>query len=111
MKWPRLSDRVRQISIGIALVCLSPLVMTLWVIDPSPKPNATELDHDHNTDAVISAINASGDAYFGGVTWRGRRAMRISVCNWRTTDSDVATAVAAAKTALLELQEMTLSGR
>lgn len=71
---------------------------------PSPKPDATALDHDRNTDAVIAAINASGDAYFGGVTWRGRRAMRISVCNWRTSDSDLATAVAAARTALLERQ-------
>ena len=45
---------------------------------------------DARTDAVITAINATGEAFFGGVTWQGRRAMRISVCNWRTTDADVA---------------------
>jgi len=49
---------------------------------------------------VIAAINASGEAYFGGVTWRGRRAMRISVCNWRTSEADVARVVAAAQAAL-----------
>jgi aromatic-L-amino-acid decarboxylase len=66
----------------------------------SLKPGATDADHDRKTDDVIAAINASGEAFFGGVTWRGRRAMRISVCNWRTTESDVERAVAAARSAL-----------
>ncbi|MGA2549768.1 MAG: aminotransferase class V-fold PLP-dependent enzyme [Burkholderiaceae bacterium] len=51
--------------------------------------------HDDRTDAVISAIQASGEAWFGGVTWRGRRAMRISVCNWKTTAGDVSRTLAA----------------
>jgi hypothetical protein len=46
---------------------------------------------------VIAAINATGETFFGGVTWRGRRAMRISVCNWRTTDADVARTLAAVR--------------
>jgi glutamate/tyrosine decarboxylase-like PLP-dependent enzyme len=61
--------------------------------------HATDGDHDRRTDAVIAAINASGEAFFGGVTWRGRRAMRISVCNWRTSEADVDRAVAAARLA------------
>lgn len=52
---------------------------------------------DRRTEAVIAAINASGEAFFGGVTWRGRRAMRISACNWRTTDADVARTLAAVR--------------
>jgi hypothetical protein len=63
-------------------------------------PGASELDHDRRTDEVIAAIDASGEALFGGVTWRGRRAMRISVCNWRTTEADVERAVAATRQAL-----------
>ena len=55
---------------------------------------------DATTEAVIAAVNASGEAYFGGVTWRGRRCMRVSVSNWRTTDDDVARAVAAVAMAL-----------
>jgi aromatic-L-amino-acid decarboxylase len=66
----------------------------------SPKPGALDADHDLRTDEVIAAINASGEALFGGVTWRGRRAMRISVCNWRTTDDDVLRTIAAVKAAL-----------
>jgi len=42
--------------------------------------------HDRRTDQVIAAIQSSGVAWCGGTTWRGRRAMRISVCNWRTTE-------------------------
>ena len=42
-----------------------------------------------------TAINATGETFFGGVTWRGRRAMRISACNWRTTEADVARTLAA----------------
>jgi glutamate/tyrosine decarboxylase-like PLP-dependent enzyme len=45
--------------------------------------------HDRRTDEVIAAILKTGEAFFGGTTWRGKRAMRISVTNWRTTDEDV----------------------
>jgi len=45
--------------------------------------------HDRRTDEVIAAILKTGEAFFGGTTWRSRRAMRISVTNWRTTDADV----------------------
>jgi glutamate/tyrosine decarboxylase-like PLP-dependent enzyme len=57
-------------------------------------------DHDRRTDEVIAAINASGEAFFSGTTWRGLRAMRVSVCNWRTSPADVARAVAAARDVL-----------
>jgi aromatic-L-amino-acid decarboxylase len=60
-------------------------------------PDATDDDHDRRTDEVIAQINDTGEALFGGVTWRGRRAMRVSACNWRTTDSDVARTIEAAR--------------
>jgi aromatic-L-amino-acid decarboxylase len=53
------------------------------------SPGATEEDHDRRTDEVIAAILRTGEAFFQGTTWRGRRAMRVSVCNWRTSDADV----------------------
>jgi glutamate/tyrosine decarboxylase-like PLP-dependent enzyme len=62
-----------------------------------PRPGATQEDHDAYTDRVIAAINATGEAFFGGVTWKGRRAMRVSVVNWRTSDSDVARTIEAAR--------------
>lgn len=51
-------------------------------------------DHDRATDDVIRRIQASGEAWFGGATWQGRRVMRVSVCNWQTTDDDVDRTVA-----------------
>lgn len=59
-----------------------------------PRPSATEEDHDRRTEAVIAAIVADGVAFFGGTTWRGRRAMRVSVCNWMTSDEDVRRTIA-----------------
>jgi glutamate/tyrosine decarboxylase-like PLP-dependent enzyme len=57
---------------------------------------------DARTDAVIAAIVSSGEAFFGGTTWRGRRCMRVSVCNWQTSEEDVERAVAAVGRALSE---------
>lgn len=64
-------------------------------------PNATDANHDRRTDEVIDAILASGEAFFSGTTWRGRRCMRISVVNHQTTDDDIDRTVAAVQ-ALLE---------
>jgi glutamate/tyrosine decarboxylase-like PLP-dependent enzyme len=61
-----------------------------------PRPGATEVDHDRRTDEVMAAINATGEAFFTGTTWRGMRCMRVSVSSWRTTADDVDRAVAAA---------------
>ena len=50
---------------------------------------ASEETHDRRTDEMIAKINAAREAFFSGTTWRGRRAMRVSVCNWRTTTKDI----------------------
>jgi glutamate/tyrosine decarboxylase-like PLP-dependent enzyme len=59
------------------------------------RAGATDVDHDRLTDAVILSILKDGDVFFMGTTWRGRRAMRVSVLNWQTSNSDVARAVSA----------------
>jgi glutamate/tyrosine decarboxylase-like PLP-dependent enzyme len=56
------------------------------------------------SDAVIAAINASGEAFFSGGSWNGARVMRISVCGWNTNADDVARTVAAARHALSGLR-------
>jgi glutamate/tyrosine decarboxylase-like PLP-dependent enzyme len=65
-----------------------------------PRPGATEQDHDRRTDDTIGRIVATGEAFFGGTTWRGRRCMRVSVCNWQTSENDVDRAVSAVRLAL-----------
>ncbi len=66
------------------------------------RPNATESDHDAKTDATMAAINAAGDAFFSSTTWRGMRAMRVSVVNWRTSDEDAKKTIASVKRVLSE---------
>ena len=54
----------------------------------SPIANATEADHDAFTDRVTATVLADGQALFSNTTWRGKRAMRVSVSGWRTTAED-----------------------
>ncbi len=97
----RCCDCARALTRGIgglpgAEVLWEPLINQGMVrfLDPNGQ------DHDRRTDAVIAAILASGEAFFGGVTWRGKRAMRISVCNWMTSERDVERAIEAAGRAI-----------
>ncbi|HEX7557154.1 MAG TPA: pyridoxal-dependent decarboxylase [Leptolinea sp.] len=65
-----------------------------------PKPDATEADHDRWTDQIIAEIQKTGEAFFGGTTWNGKRCMRVSVCNWQTNADDVDRSVAAVQKVL-----------
>jgi glutamate/tyrosine decarboxylase-like PLP-dependent enzyme len=62
--------------------------------------DATDADHDRRTDAVIAKIVESGEAFFSGTSWRGKRCMRVSVLNWQTNSADVERAVNAVQLAL-----------
>jgi glutamate/tyrosine decarboxylase-like PLP-dependent enzyme len=52
-------------------------------------------DDDRGTEEMITALQREGTCWCGPTTWRGRRAMRISVSNWATTQADVDRSVAA----------------
>ena len=51
-------------------------------------------DDEINT-RIIDAVQAEGTCWCGGTVWKGRKAMRISVSSWATTDLDVSRSVAA----------------
>ena len=93
-------DRARELVRGIgalpgAEVLWEPVVNQGLVrfLDP------TGGDHDRRTEEVVERIVASGEAFFQPTTWRGKRAMRISVCNWQTTQEDVKRVVRAVEQA------------
>jgi glutamate/tyrosine decarboxylase-like PLP-dependent enzyme len=44
---------------------------------------------------TIAALQADGTCWCGSTVWQGKTAMRISVCNWSTTEADVERSVAA----------------
>jgi glutamate/tyrosine decarboxylase-like PLP-dependent enzyme len=52
-------------------------------------------EDDETTDRVVAAVQASGEAWMGGTVWDGRRAIRISVSNWQTSEDDVERTIAA----------------
>jgi len=47
------------------------------------------------TDVVIGAVQDEGTCWCGPTTWQGRRAMRISVSGWSTTEDDIDRSIAA----------------
>jgi aromatic-L-amino-acid decarboxylase len=56
------------------------------------------------SDAVIEAINASGEAFVSGGAWEGERVMRLSVCGWNTNAEDVSRTIDVARGALSRLR-------
>ena len=52
-------------------------------------------DSDEATEAALEGVQRSGAGWMSGTTWQGRRAIRISVSNWATTDEDVERTIAA----------------
>ena len=50
-------------------------------------------DSDEQTLRVMAAIRTGGKAFFSDTVWRGMRAMRVSVVNWHTDSTRVATAI------------------
>ncbi len=84
-----------------AEVVWEPLINQGLVRFHDPKPGATDADHDRRTDQIIGAVLRGGEAFFGGATWRDRRCMRVSVCNWQTNGGDVDRAVDAVRRALM----------
>jgi hypothetical protein len=59
-------------------------------------------DDDAATDRVIARVAASGEAFFGGTMWNGRRCMRVSVSNWMTTEADTERTIEAVRKALTD---------
>ena len=44
---------------------------------------------DEQTDAVLRRVQESGEVWMSGTTWDGRRAIRVSVSNWQTTEDEI----------------------
>ena len=97
-----LVTRIGQLP-GVEVLC-EPTINQGLLRFLDPKPDAVEPDHGRRTDQVIAAILATGEALFSGSDWNGHRVMRVSVCNWQTSDPDVERAVAAVAQVLEHLR-------
>jgi glutamate/tyrosine decarboxylase-like PLP-dependent enzyme len=46
-------------------------------------------ESDERTEQILGAVQRSGQVWLGGTTWQGRRAIRLSVSNWRTGQEEI----------------------
>ena len=53
---------------------------------------------DERTDEVLAEVQRDGRIWLSGTTWDGRKAIRVSVSNWQTSDEEIDLAVEAFKT-------------
>jgi glutamate/tyrosine decarboxylase-like PLP-dependent enzyme len=44
---------------------------------------------DEETDEVLRCVQDAGEVWMSGTTWDGRRAIRVSVSNWQTTEQEI----------------------
>jgi glutamate/tyrosine decarboxylase-like PLP-dependent enzyme len=56
------------------------------------------------TAAAVDRIQEDGTLWLAGTTWRGRPAIRISVCNWRTSEDDIRRSAEVIREAVREAQ-------
>jgi glutamate/tyrosine decarboxylase-like PLP-dependent enzyme len=56
------------------------------------------------TAAAVDRIQEDGTCWLAGTRWRERPAIRISVCNWRTTEEDIRRTAAVIREAVREAQ-------
>jgi glutamate/tyrosine decarboxylase-like PLP-dependent enzyme len=59
---------------------------------------------DEQTDEVLNRVQEAGDVWMSGTTWDARRAIRISVSNWQTTDEEIDLALRSFRGALQPAQ-------
>jgi glutamate/tyrosine decarboxylase-like PLP-dependent enzyme len=55
---------------------------------------------DPETDEVLRRVQESGDVWMSGTTWDDRRAIRVSVSNWQTTEAEIDLALQSFRAAL-----------
>jgi aromatic-L-amino-acid decarboxylase len=74
-------------------------------LDPSGKAS------DEWNERAIAEIDREGTSFFSGTTFKGRRAMRVSVCNWQTSAEDVKRTIEGVKRAMSSMRTTAQSTR
>src|SRR6476620_6748415 len=50
-------------------------------------------EYDAQTDEVLTRVQQSWRIWLSGTTWDGRKAIRVSISNWQTGDTEIDVAV------------------
>jgi glutamate/tyrosine decarboxylase-like PLP-dependent enzyme len=73
---------------------LNDVVLNQALVQFVPLPGDSRTD-DVFTQEVVAGIQTDGTCWLGSTVWQGKRAARISVCNWSTTAEDIDRSAAA----------------
>jgi glutamate/tyrosine decarboxylase-like PLP-dependent enzyme len=103
----RTCDLTHRLATGIgaldgAVLLRDPQINQALVRFEDERAGASADDGDRRTDRVIELVNSGGSAFFTATTWRGRRAMRISLCNWQTNEADLSRVIRSVEQAIAE---------
>ena len=82
----RMADGLRGAP-GVTIV--NDVVLNQVLVRFSPPGARDDSAADDFTRRVIAAVQAEGTCWLGGTTWKGAAAMRLSVVNHLTTESDI----------------------
>ena len=96
----RMADGLRDAP-GVTI--LNDVELNQVLVRFAPPRGGTLAETDEFTRRVIAAVQADGTCWLGGTTWHGLAAMRISVSNWSTTESDIDVSAAAIRRCAAEV--------
>ncbi len=89
----RLAQQMAQLlAQGPGVEILNDVVLNQVLVRFTPPAGG---DADAFTAAVIKCVQEDGTCWLGGTSWHGRRAMRVAVSNWSTTEKDIEMSAAA----------------
>jgi glutamate/tyrosine decarboxylase-like PLP-dependent enzyme len=87
----RMADALRR---HLQVRVLNEVVMNQVLVGLVPPPGNPR-DQDAFTQDVVARIQDDGTCWLGTTQWQGRCAVRISICNWSTTEEDIDRSAAA----------------
>jgi glutamate/tyrosine decarboxylase-like PLP-dependent enzyme len=98
-----LARRMRnQLCHDAAIAILNDVVLNQVLFTVLPPAG---IDADTFADQLAAAIQAEGTCWLGATTWRGRRALRLSICNYRSTEADIDESATAIRAVIAQLSE------
>jgi hypothetical protein len=95
----RAADRLRVVS-GIEI--LNEVVLNQVLLRFLPDPASDPSQIEAFTLEIVRRVQADGTCWVGHTQWQGRTAMRISVSNWSTSESDIDRSVEAIHAAYVD---------
>ena len=73
---------------------LNDIVLNQVLVQFVPLPGDPR-DVNAFTQDVVAGVQSEGTCWLGSTQWQGKRAARISICNWSTTEQDIDRSAAA----------------